>query len=186
MKIYLASKSPRRYELLKQIGINFEVVDVDIDESCKENENPIAYVRRIAIEKARAGKLLTKNNFPVLAADTAVTLDNFVLGKAECKEDAMNMLEKLSGCTHNVLSAVTVIDQKESTKINISKVTFKKLSKKDIYSYCESAEPIGKAGGYAIQGRGALFIEKLEGSYSGVMGLPLDETHQLLSDCILT
>ena len=96
MKIYLASKSHRRYELLKQIGINFEVVDIDIDESCKENENPITYVRRIAIEKARAGKLLTKNNFPVLAADTAVTLDNFVLGKAECKEDAMNILEKLS------------------------------------------------------------------------------------------
>ena len=186
MKIYLASKSDRRYELLKQIGINFEVVDVDIDESCKENENPITYVRRIAIEKARAGKLLTKNNFPVLAADTAVTLDNFVLGKAECKEDAMNMLEKLSGRTHNVISAVTVIDKKESTKVNISKVIFKKLSKKDIYSYCETDEPIGKAGGYAIQGKGALFIEKLEGSYSGVMGLPLAETHQLLSDCILT
>ena len=186
MKIYLASKSYRRYELLKQIGINFEVVDVDIDESCKENENPINYVRRIAIEKARAGKLLTKNNFPVLAADTAVTLDNFVLGKAECKEDAMNMLEKLSGRTHNVISAVTVIDKKESTKVNISKVIFKKLSKKDIYSYCETDEPIGKAGGYAIQGKGALFIEKLEGSYSGVMGLPLAETHQLLSDCILT
>ena len=186
MKIYLASKSIRRYELLKQIGINFEVIDVDIDESRKENENPITYVRRIAIEKARAGKLLTKNNFPVLAADTAVTLDNFVLGKAECKEDAMNMLEKLSGCTHNVISAVTVIDQKESTKINISKVIFKKLSKKDIYSYCETDEPIGKAGGYAIQGKGTLFIEKLEGSYSGVMGLPLDETHQLLNACIPT
>ena len=98
----------------------------------------------------------------------------------------MNILEKLSGCTHNVLSAVTVIGQKESTKINISKVTFKKLSKKDIYSYCETDEPIGKAGGYAIQGKGALFIEKLEGSYSGVMGLPLDETHQLLNACIPT
>ena len=109
MKIYLASKSIRRYELLKQIGINFEVVDIDIDESCKENENPITYVRRIAIEKARAGKLLTKNNFPVLAADTVVALDNFILGKAENKEGAMNMLEKLSGCTHDVLSAVTVI-----------------------------------------------------------------------------
>tara|TARA_B100001250_G_scaffold391169_1_gene391798 strand:- start:212 stop:772 length:561 start_codon:yes stop_codon:yes gene_type:complete len=186
VKIYLASKSIRRYELLKQIGINFEVVDIDIDESCKENENPITYVRRIAIEKARAGKLLTKNNFPVLAADTVVALDNFILGKAEKKEDAINMLEKLSGCTHNVLSAVTIIGQKESTKININKVTFKKLSKKDIFNYCESNEPIGKAGGYAIQGKGALFIEKLEGSYSGVMGLPLDETHQLLNACIPT
>ncbi len=186
MKIYLASKSDRRYELLKQMGINFEVVDVDIDESCKENETPITYVRRIAIEKARAGKLLTKNNLPVLAADTVVALDNLILGKAESKEDAINMLEKLSGCTHNVLSAVTVIDKKESTKININKVTFKKLSKKDINNYCESNEPIGKAGGYAIQGKGVIFIEKLEGSYSGVMGLPLDETHQLLSDCILT
>ena len=186
MKIYLASKSIRRYELLKQIGINFEVVGVDIDESCKENENPITYVRRIAIEKARAGKLLTKDNFPVLAADTTVALDNFILGKAESKEDAIKMLEKLSGCTHNVLSAVTIIGQKESTKININKVTFKKLSKKDICNYCESNEPIGKAGGYAIQGKGALFIEKLEGSYGGVMGLPLDETHQLLNACIPT
>ena len=186
MKIYLASKSIRRYELLKQIGINFEVVDIDIDESCKENENPITYVRRIAIEKARAGKLLTKNNFPVLAADTVVALDNFILGKAEKKEDAINMLEKISGCTHNVLSAVTIFGQKESTKININKVTFKKLSKKDICNYCESNEPIGKAGGYAIQGKGALFIEKLEGSYSCVMGLPLDETHQLLNACIPT
>jgi septum formation protein len=119
MKIYLASKSPRRHELLKQIGVDFEVVNIDIDESRKENETPTDYVCRISIEKARAGKLLAKNNFPVLAADTAIALDNFVLGKAECKEDAMDMLEKLSGCAHDVLSAVTVIGRGETTKVKV-------------------------------------------------------------------
>lgn len=180
MKIALASRSPRRRELLEQIGIEFEVLDIDIDESWHENEMPEDYVCRIAIEKARAGKKLLKNNIPVLAADTAVILDGHILGKAENKNDAIAMLTRLSGKTHEVLSAVTVIDTKEQTKINISKVTFKSLNKEEINAYCETDEPIGKAGGYAIQGKAAVFIERLEGSYSGVMGLPLFETKQLL------
>lgn len=183
MKIYIASNSPRRYALLKQISVDFEVINIEIDESVKKNEMPLDYVHRIATEKANAGKQLAKNNFPILAADTAVVLDNFILGKAENKKDATYMLNELSGRTHDVLSAVTVIGKKEITKVKVSKVTFKTLSDDDISKYCDTDEPIGKAGGYAIQGKGAALIEKLEGSYSGVMGLPLEETCQLLTDC---
>jgi nucleoside triphosphate pyrophosphatase len=181
MKVALASRSPRRRELLEQIGIDYEVIDIDIDESWNETEMPEDYVCRIAIEKARAGKTLLKNDLPVLAADTAVVLDGFILGKAKNKDDAISMLEKLSGKTHDVLSAVTVINEKERTKVNISKVTFKRLSREEIERYCGTDEPIGKAGGYAIQGKAAVFIERLEGSYSSVMGLPLFETQQLLN-----
>jgi len=180
MKIALASRSPRRRELLNQIGVEFEVLNIDIDESWHENEMPEDYVCRIAIEKARAGKEQLKNNMPVLAADTAVVLNGHILGKAENKDDAIMMLTKLSGKTHEVLSAVTVINKQEQTKVSISKVTFKPLSKEEIINYCETNEPIGKAGGYAIQGKAAIFIERLEGSYSGVMGLPLFETQQLM------
>jgi len=183
VKIYLASKSPRRHELLKQIGIDFEVININIDESVNKNEMSLNYVHRIAAEKARAGKKFSKNNLPVLAADTAIVLDNVVLGKAECEEDAIDILNKLSGRTHDVLSAITVINKKEMTKVNISKVTFKILSKDEISCYCNTDEPIGKAGAYAIQGKGSALIKKLEGSYSGVMGLPLEETYQLLSKC---
>ena len=180
MKIYLASKSPRRRELLEQIGVEFEVIDVEIDESWDGKELPEDYVRRVALEKARAGKKL-KDDLPVLAADTAVVLDGHILGKAETKDEAIAMLERLSGKTHEVLSAVTVISKQEHSRFNISKVTFKDLDRQEIEDYCNSEEPIGKAGGYAIQGKAAVFIERLEGSYSGVMGLPLFETQQLLS-----
>ena len=181
MKINLASRSPRRRELLEQISIDYDVIDIDIDERWKDNETPIDYVQRIAEEKARAGKTLVENNNPVLAADTAVILNDVILGKAESKEDAITMLTKLSGNTHEVLSAVTVIDKQEQTNVSVSKVTFKKLSAEEIEAYANTDEPIGKAGGYAIQGKAAVFIERLEGSYSGVMGLPLFETQELLN-----
>ena len=180
MKIYLASRSPRRAELLNQIDIDFEIVDVDIDESWDGKEKPENYVKRIALEKARAGNAFSDADLPVLAADTAVILNDEILGKAENKQDASNMLTRLSGQTHTVLSAVSLIDKNEQCLLNVSKVTFKKLTKKEINDYCETEEPIGKAGGYAIQGKAAVFIERLEGSYSGVMGLPLFETQQLL------
>lgn len=180
MKILLASRSPRRRELLKQIGVEFEVLDVDVDESWDGKETPEEYVRRIAVEKACAGKKLAHENLPVLAADTAVVLDGHILGKAENKDEAIAMLERLSGKTHDVLSAVTVITEQTHSRLSISRVTFKDLGKKEIDNYCSSDEPIGKAGGYAIQGRAAVFIERLEGSYSGVMGLPLFETQELL------
>ncbi len=180
MKVALASRSPRRRELLTQISVEHEIIDIDIDETWDGNEKPEAYVRRIAIEKARAGKVMLKNDLPVLAADTAVVLEGHILGKAENKDDAASMLKVLSGKTHEVLSAVTIINSDEQTEVNISKVTFKKLSTKEIEDYCNTDEPIGKAGGYAIQGKAAIFIEQLEGSYSGVMGLPVFETQQLL------
>jgi len=181
MKIYLASKSPRRRELLDQIGVEHEVIDIDIDESWDSKETPENYVQRIALEKARAGNAFSDEDFPVLAADTAVILDGEILGKAETKEDAIAMLKKLSNKTHTVLSAVSLIHKKEKTLLSISKVTFKKLTKTEIADYVETDEPIGKAGGYAIQGKAAVFIKQLEGSYSGVMGLPLFETKSLLS-----
>jgi len=181
MKIALASRSPRRRELLEQIGIEYEIIDIDIDENWDGRETPENYVRRIASEKARAGKALLKNNIPVLAADTAVVLEGHILGKAKTRNDAVSMLKQLSGKTHDVLSAVCVINTQEQIKVSISKVTFKTLSKEEINHYADSDEPIGKAGGYAIQGKAAVFIERLEGSYSGVMGLPLFETQQLLN-----
>lgn len=181
MKILLASKSPRRRELLEQIGVDYEVIDIDIDESWDGKESAEHYVKRIALEKARAGNAFSDEDLTVLAADTAVILDGEILGKAENNEDAAVMLKKLSGTTHTVLSAVSLIHKKEQTMLNTSYVTFKKLTKKEITHYLESGESIGKAGGYAIQGKAAVFIERLEGSYSGVMGLPLYETHQLLN-----
>jgi septum formation protein len=181
MKVALASRSPRRRELLEQVGVDYDIIDIDIDENWHENELPEDYVCRIAIEKARAGKARLKEAIPVVAADTAVVLDGQILGKAENRDDAISMLETLSGKTHEVFSAVTVINEKERTKVNISKVTFKRLSRDEINAYADTDEPIGKAGGYAIQGKAAIFIERLEGSYSGVMGLPLFETMSLLS-----
>lgn len=180
MKIYLASRSPRRQELLHQIDVEFEIVDIDIDESWDENEKPEHYVQRIALEKARAGNAFSDEDYPVLAADTAVVLDGHILGKAETKEDARSMLKQLSGKTHTVLCAVSLIHKQEKTLLSKSDVTFKKLTQKEIDDYCETEEPVGKAGGYAIQGKAAIFIKRLEGSYSGVMGLPLFETQQLL------
>ncbi len=178
--IYLASRSPRRRELLDQIGIHYELVDVDIDESWNGEELPADYVCRIAKEKARAGKAQVDDNMPLLAADTAVVLDNIILGKAETLDTARDMLKRLSGKSHTVLSAVTLINDQERTLLSESRVTFKQLSEEEIDWYCETREPLGKAGGYAIQGNAGAFIERLEGSYSGVMGLPLYETSQLL------
>ncbi|MEM6999078.1 MAG: Maf family protein [Pseudomonadota bacterium] len=184
MKILLASKSPRRCELLNQIDVDFECVDIDIDESWDGKETPENYVQRIALEKARAGNAYSDEDLPVLAADTAVILDGEILGKAENNEAAAAMLKKLSGNTHTVLSAVSLIHTKEQTLLSTSRVTFKKLTKKDITHYIETGESIGKAGGYAIQGKAAVFIERLEGSYSGVMGLPLFETQQLMDSVV--
>lgn len=184
MRITLASRSPRRRELLDQIGVDYEVIDIDIDESWDGKEKAEKYVQRIALEKARAGMAFSDQDFPVLAADTAVILEGEILGKAENKEQATAMLKKLSNKTHTVLSAVSLIHIKEKTLLNTNLVTFKKLTNKDIANYVDTGEPIGKAGGYAIQGKAAVFIKQLEGSYSGVMGLPIFETQQLLDSGI--
>lgn len=181
MKIYLASRSPRRSELLTQIGIEFELVDVEIDESWNDEEKPADYVCRVAREKAQAAYATCNQDLPLLAADTAVVLNDAILGKAENQAEAIDMLTRLSGKTHMVLTAVTLIHDQERTLLNTNEVTFKIIDHVEIEQYANSDEPLGKAGGYAIQGRAAIFIEKLVGSYSGVMGLPLFETYQLLA-----
>lgn len=184
MKIYLASKSPRRQELLKQMGIEFELIDGEINEHWNGEEQPRDYVKRLALDKACAGfNSLEPGNDDglVIGADTSVVLDNTILGKAVTPEHAASMLRELSGRRHEVYSAVAIVKgDRQLVKTSISHVSFKPLSVNEIVSYCETDEPLGKAGGYAIQGRAAIFIERLEGSYSGVMGLPIFETSTLL------
>jgi len=179
--LYLASKSPRRRQLLDQIGVPYETLDVEIDESWDGTEDPAGHVRRLALEKARAGRQLINGAAPVLAADTGVVLDGRLLGKAEQRGEAMRMLLCLSGRSHEVLTAVALIDRQEQIRLNRSRVCFKSLSRTECEAYCDNGEPYGKAGGYAIQGRGAAFVARLEGNYSGVMGLPLYETSLLLA-----
>lgn len=182
MKIYLASRSSRRRELLEQLDIEFDIIDIKIDETWDGNESAKNYVQRLAIEKARAANkhLGNSNHLPILAADTEVVLDDIIMGKPDDKEDAIKMLHSLSGRTHSVFSAVALIHKGENIKLNTNRVCFRPLTKAEIKSYCETGEPLGKAGAYAIQGKAAAFIERLEGSYSGVMGLPLYETSELL------
>ena len=186
--IYLASKSPRRRQLLEQIGITHEVLDVEADESWDGREPPAMHVVRLALEKARLGRQYLSGLKdcairPVLAADTAVVLDGEILGKAETATQAGVMLRRLSGCSHEVCSGVALIDADgtERTTVNLTRVRFRALTEAELSAYCRGGEPIGKAGGYAIQGRAAAFIERIEGSYSGVMGLPLFETAGLLA-----
>ena len=180
MKINLASTSPRRKQLLEQIAIEFELVDIEIDETWDGKEPAKIHVKRMALEKARAAKLKIQNNLPILAADTCVVLDNVILGKAETKEEASKMLGELSGRIHHVYTAVALITETEQVRLNINHVSFRPLTEADIRQYCETEEPLGKAGAYAIQGEAAAFIERLEGSYSGVMGLPLHEVTEML------
>lgn len=190
--IYLASKSPRRRELLKQIGVQYELLlmretapRVDIDESPRPEETPHAYVERVvrlkadvALRAMRDRKLPAR---PILTADTTVTLDGHILGKPENRDDAISMLKRLSGQTHQVLTAVMVTTEKDQHKVlTTSFVTFAQLSEEEIRAYVESGEPMDKAGAYGVQGRAARFISKLSGSYSGVVGLPLYETANLL------
>jgi septum formation protein len=187
-KIYLASRSPRRRQLLQQIGVEFEIIDINIDESWRKEEQPRQYVQRMALEKAQAAKskISDRSEYIVLAADTTVVLDNNVLGKAENEMQAREMLQLLSGRKHYVHTAVAkVTGSNEQVLLNTNAVCFKILSESEIMDYCKTGEPIGKAGGYAIQGKAAIFIERLEGSYSGVMGLPLFETGQLLNRKIM-
>ncbi|MEJ2759987.1 MAG: Maf family protein [Gammaproteobacteria bacterium] len=178
--LYLASQSPRRRQLLDQIGVAYETLDVEVDESWDGTEDPARHVQRLALEKARAGRRLTGDAAPVLAADTGVVLDGRLLGKAGDREEAMHMLRCLSGRSHDVYSAVALLRVDEQFRLSRSRVCFRPLGQEDCEAYCDSGEPYGKAGGYAIQGRGAIFVSRLEGSYSGVMGLPLYETAVLL------
>jgi len=182
--IYLASNSPRRAELLRQIGVDFRVIAVAIDESATAQETPEAHVTRLALEKARAGHAVLQGDHcrPVLGADTMVVAGDVAMGKPRDREDAIDMLQSLSGRTHRVLSAVALVDVDvaEYWRLSTSHVTFRNLTPVECAAYWGTGEPRDKAGGYAIQGIAALFVSRLEGSYSGVMGLPLYETAALL------
>jgi len=183
--LYLASSSPRRAELLRQIGVEFTILKVDIDELPLENEPACQLVCRLSREKAREARRQLKSMQPgdlILAADTVINLNGMVMGKPETHAHCCSMLETLSGRQHQVLSAITLINWRGEIKQSCTQneITFKKLAFAEIDEYCRSGEPMDKAGAYAIQGRAAMFIRRLEGSYSSVMGLPLFETAQLL------
>ncbi len=182
--IYLVSQSPRRRELLWQLGIEHEVVVTEIDEAPYANEAPEHYVTRMALEKARAGRAgLAAVDKPLLGADTSVVVGGEILGKPNDEADARQMLHRLAGRTHRVISGVALVDRSsEASRLSVSRVTFRAISDEEAAGYWRSGEPRDKAGGYGIQGLGALFIERLDGSYSGVMGLPLFETAALLHD----
>ena len=182
--LYLASQSQRRRQLLEQIGVAFAIIDIEVHEDWDGSEQPRVHVERLSREKACAGrtKIHATGNFAVIGADTAVVLDDRILGKAETGKQAIAMLTQLSGRMHHVYSSVALATEaQELVATNVSRVCFRPLSREEIERYCDTEEPIGKAGGYAIQGRAAAFIEHLEGSYSGVMGLPLYETANLLN-----
>jgi septum formation protein len=181
--LYLASKSPRRSELLERLGVRFDSVDVDVPEVRAPGEPPADYVSRVAREKAGAGllKLSGVAGAVVLGADTEVVLDDEVFGKPADAAQAADMLRRLSGRTHEVLSAVWCLDAgREEHAFSISRVEFATLDSTRIDAYLASGEWQGKAGAYAIQGRAEAFVVRLSGSYSGVMGLPLHETVALL------
>jgi septum formation protein len=181
--VYLASGSPRRRELLQQIGVSFRVVGTEVDEAVRSAETASAYVLRLAAAKAVAGweRSRDPHQVPVLAADTAVVLDGKILGKPVDGQDAEGMLRHLSGRTHEVLTAIALRTANGlESRISRSEVTFRGITAAEARAYWETGEPSDKAGAYAIQGLGAIFIADLRGSYSGVMGLPLFETAELL------
>ncbi|WP_089724918.1 Maf family protein [Candidatus Thiosymbion oneisti] len=182
--LLLASKSPRRRLLLEQIGVRFEVIDSDLDEARLPGEDPESYVLRLALDKARAGRAQAGSPGcpPVLAADTAVVVEDRILGKPRDRREAAAMLRLLAGRTHRVLSGIALLDGRERQDLSVSEVRFRAVSAREADAYWETGEPADKAGGYAIQGRGALFVADLRGSYSGVMGLPLFETARLLTE----
>jgi len=181
-RIYLASQSPRRAELLQQIGVGFDVVSVAVDETMAATETPEAYAQRLALEKARAGwcQLRPDRQRPVLGADTIVIAGGTVMGKPASRQQAIEMLLTLSGNTHRVITAVALAGEHEAVRSQCSRVTFRSLTRQECEAYWDTGEPRDKAGAYAIQGLAAMFITRLEGSYSGVMGLPLYETTELL------
>ncbi len=183
--IYLASRSPRRRELLEQLEVSFQILDLEIDESKLTGETPDTLVQRLAALKAEAGWRLLDNGGAdlVLGADTIVVLGNQVLGKPRNAAHACALLMDLSGCCHRVLSAVALAcAHGTSVRLNESRVCFREITSQECQAYAATGEPWDKAGGYGIQGRAAAFVSDLQGSYSGVVGLPLYETAELLRE----
>ena len=182
-KVYLASASPRRRELLAQLGIAFERLVADIDETPLADEAPGDYVERLARAKAQAALGRAQAPWPVLGADTIVVADGQLLGKPRDIEDARRMLRMLSGRTHQVLTGIALVaDDYCRTRVVTTDVSFKSLSEAEIEAYWQTGEPADKAGSYGIQGIGGKFVSRIEGSYFAVVGLPLLETEQLISD----
>jgi septum formation protein len=181
VQIILASASPRRKELLDQIKVTYKVHQVDLDETPLPDETPLDYVLRLAAEKSAACAAQLKTEIPVLAADTAVILGCVIMGKPKDQADALAMLTRLSGKTHQVYSAISLRGREHSLAVSITEVTFRHLTEREMLDYWHSGEPVDKAGSYAIQGLGAMFVESIKGSFSGVVGLPLFETAELLA-----
>lgn len=180
-ELVLASASPRRVELLKQIGVKFTVLPSNICENVLADENPTAYTRRLALEKAEYCYKKQYNKSVVLAADTTVSIDGAILGKPTSQQDAVATLMRLSGRKHQVITAVAIMsNQSEDCVVVVSDVEFVPLTEAICHAYWQTGEPQDKAGSYAIQGLGATFVKHLSGSYSGVVGLPLFETSVLL------
>ena len=186
--LYLASSSPRRRELLAQIGIKVAVLKQSVSEQYLSPESPAQYVQRLALQKAQAGLRTLRDGRlrPVLGADTAVVVDGVILGKPENKAAALTMLAQLSGRSHRVLSALAVVGKdilgqdREEVRLSESQVSFRDIEEAERLAYWHTGEPQDKAGAYGIQGLAALFIDRIEGSYSGVMGLPLFEAGEAL------
>jgi septum formation protein len=181
--IYLASLSKRRCELLEQIKVDYKQIAVSVDETPYPKESAKNYVKRLALTKARAGRLAASTRCPVLGADTVIVYNKRIFGKPVDEEEAKRMLRILSGTKHRVMTAVAVVTPtREKVCLSISKVKFRHLTEAEIQAYIKTGEPLDKAGSYAIQGLASIFIKTLKGSYSGVMGLPLYETAKLLTE----
>ncbi|HEY5604534.1 MAG TPA: Maf family protein [Gammaproteobacteria bacterium] len=203
-QIYLASQSPRRRALIEQLGIHYQVLDVAVDESPHPGETPEELVARLAGEKAQAGwRKVAQQSVPVVGADTCIVVDQQIIGKPENRQQGIQLLKRYSGRTHRVVTGIAIVGPDngkhaavdataagdaddwvdvgivQQVRVNTSAVTFRILTDRECDQYWETGEPVGKAGGYAIQGKAAAFIEKLAGSYSGVMGLPLFEFAEL-------
>lgn len=186
--LFLATRSPRRHELIRTFGLIYTVVDVDLPEHAMPDETPAQFALRVAADKAKAGlSEVSADHAWVLGADTCVVIDDQILGKPIDRNDATAMLQLLSGRTHQVLTAVSLVSrERQLQRLSTSTVTFRTLLDEEIQAYVATGEPLDKAGSYAIQGLAAIFIRHLEGSYSGVMGLPLFETAELLSEAGFT
>ena len=189
--IYLASKSPRRTELLQQVGVEHKIIDIEVNEKINSSNSPQENVVALSVLKCQEGvrKVITEEmrSFPVLAADTIVVLGDKIFGKPESEPDAIAMLLKLSGKTHTVITAVTIgIINKDKAKFHTigvsSNVEFVTLTEIDCKEYCKTNEPFDKAGSYGIQGYGSAFIKKINGSYSNIVGLPIHEVVRLLKE----
>ncbi|HEZ3147299.1 TPA: septum formation inhibitor Maf [Neisseria meningitidis] len=187
--LYLGSNSPRRMEILTQLGYRVVKLPADIDETVRQNEDPARYVQRMAEEKNRTALTLfcetngTMPDFPLITADTCVVSDGIILGKPHSQAEAIEFLNRLSGKQHTVLTAVCIHYRGNAeNRVQTNRVVFKPLSSEEISAYVQSGEPMDKAGAYAVQGIGGIFIQSIGGSFSGIMGLPVYETVSMLQD----